>query len=72
MSDKQISFTNSRNVIVDHLKKKNDWEERYIYLTPNTLELLRQVKEVNERMQYPDKEYLFRNEEGRTTSRQIA
>lgn len=72
MTDKQISFTNSRNVIVDHLKKKNDSEERDLYLTPNALEMLRQVKEVNERMQFPEKEYLFRNEKGRTTSRQIA
>lgn len=72
MTDKQISFNNSRNVIVDHLKKKNESEKRYLYLTPKALELLRQVMEVNERMQYPDKEYLFGNEEGRTTRRQIA
>ncbi len=70
--DNEIVFTKPRNVIVDHLKKKNDSEDRYLYLAEKALTILSQVKEVNDRKRFPEEGFIFRTEEGRTTRRQIA
>lgn len=72
VDDKKLSFTKPKNAIVDHLKRKNDCEDRFLHLTPGAMEILQQVKEINKRMNYPDDEFIFRGPDGRTTRRQIA
>ena len=68
----EIAFTKPRNVIVNHLKRKNESEESFLYLTPEALQILNQLKEINDRMKYPEEAFIFRTEDGRTTRRQIA
>lgn len=72
MVNNEISFTKPRNVIVNHLKRKNESEDRFLYLTPEALKILNQVKEINARMKYSEEAFIFRTEDGRTTRRQIA
>ena len=70
--NKAISFEKANKVVVDHLKRKNENEDRFIHLTEDALEILKQVKELNEKYHFPDEAFIFCGGQGRTTRRQIA
>ena len=67
-----LTFSSSTYNIVEHAKGKNPDGDRFLYLTKTARDILAKVKEINKRMGYDDRQFIFVNENGRITSRAIA
>lgn len=65
------SAGNMVTVVAEYTKKKSPYGDRFLPLGEYELQLLRTVKEINERCEYNEKAYVFCDEEGRTTIREI-
>ena len=58
-------------VIVEYTKKKSPAGDRYLPLSDYEINLFQTIRQINEEAGYCDDDFIFCDEEGRTTSREI-
>ncbi|MCD8131529.1 MAG: site-specific integrase [Lachnospiraceae bacterium] len=60
-----------KRVVVEYTKKKSPYGDRFLPLGDYEMDIFEKVKEVNRRNRYPDDEFIFCDENGRTAIREI-